>query len=175
METTQAIHGQGPSRRETPVPTSSALVFLAVNLALLAGAAWAMAAYGSVARAVAYHLRGETLFLDSTEKSFGVIAPGGSTVVTFKMFNYGPTPIRVLGCRSACTCLLVSDIPMTIPENGSRDLVTRVRTSAKEGAPETTRLDAELVLFTSNANQSRVHIHVKGEVRGKPNSTSKGS
>ncbi len=170
METAPITPGRSPSRRASPVASSAAVVLVAVNLTLLAGAVWAMAVYGSVGRAVAYHLRGETLFLDSSEKSFGVINRGETTNVTFKMANYGPAPIRILGCRSPCTCLVGSDLPMVIPENGSRDFVLRVHLDPLDGSPETVHFDAELTLFTSNASQSRVPIHVKGEVHDKPSS-----
>jgi hypothetical protein len=151
VQKTQEILGRGVSRKAFRSPTPGVVVLLMVNLALLAGAAWAMATYGSIGRAVRYHLRGETLFVDSTEKSFGVAAWGETRNVTFKMVNCGPTPIRILGCNSPCSCLVQNNFPFTIPENGTRDLVIPVRLSRREDGPSTIHLDAELTLFTSVA------------------------
>ena len=96
---------------------------------------WATATYGSIGRAVGYHLRGETLFLDSNEKSFGVIEWGETSSVTFKMINCGPAPIRILGCQSPCSCLVRDDFPFTIAGNGVRDFVIPIRVNPPADAP----------------------------------------
>ncbi len=169
METPQVTTGQGTPRKAVRLPAPAIVVPLMVSAVLLAATVWAIASFGSIGRAVAYHLRGETLFLDANEKSVGTINRGETAKVTFKMVNLGSAPLRIVGLKTWCACPVDEDFPLTIAAGASHDLTVPIQAAPPPDVPEEQlSFNAELTLFTNNPNQSRVPIHVKGRVRSKP-------
>jgi len=156
-----------PSRKSRGL-SPTATILICTNLALLFIVVWALASFGSIRGAIGYYLRGVTLFVDSTEKSFGVASSGDHVDVTFKLFNRGREPIRVLGCSANCGCMVPRDSPFVLSPSEGRDFKVSI------DIPELERVrsrfaNLELVLFTNHEVQSRIPLHIKGEIGGKPN------
>ncbi len=162
----QSTQQQVLPSRKCRVLNPFAVILISTNLALLVMAVWAIASFGSIRGAVGYYLRGETLFFDSTEKSFGVASPGEKVTVAFRLTNRGRKPIRVLGCSAICTCTLPTDLPFTLGPNESRDVTLSIR-EPKRQVPQPSKpkdLSLEVTLFTNNAAQSRIPLTVKGRI-----------
>lgn len=168
METEQAAQQQVLPGRKSRTLNLAAAILISTNVLLIVLATWALASFGSIRGAIGYSLRGETLFVDSTEKSFGVASPGDHVDVTFKLSNRGREPIRVLGCSANCGCMIPRDLPFVLSPSGVRDFKVSI------GIPELEQVrspfaNLELVLFTNHDGQSRIPLHIKGEIRGRPN------
>jgi hypothetical protein len=163
MEMQQSIQQseeQLEKRRSLSAPVT---LLLLLSLSLLIMAAWCWVGFGSIRGATGYYLRGQTLLADSTEKSFGVAAPGDRVRVTFKLTNCGPKPIRVLGCFSPCGCMVLDHLPFTLDKNASREFGVSIEISKQERARSMySRL--EILLFTDNPSQSRIPLIVRGDV-----------
>ena len=166
METApQVTAGSASPPKPGRMPSSTVVLLVTVNTILLVGTAWAMAVYGSVGRAVGYNFRGETLFLDDTEKSFGVIDRGETGHVMFRLRNIGRTPVRHPGFKYDVQLHSGRGFPIHNPcGDGSRSDHSDSSLAAS-GCAEEINLDVKITLFTNNADQSRVPIHVKGKIR----------
>jgi len=144
------------------------IAFVSANAALIAAAVFALASFSSIKSAVGFYMRGETLLVDATEKSFGVAASGRTFDVSFRLTNRGDKPIRILGCKTICTCTVPHDLPYTLDPKESRDLNITVNTFGQVRDGQPTDLYLPLTVFTSNRAQSRVGLAIRGEVREKP-------
>jgi Protein of unknown function (DUF1573) len=110
---------------------ATTLVFANVGFALvlLAG----MHLFGSVASAFGY-LRGDRLVPDAYTKALGVVQKGEERSTKFRLKNWSGEAVRVFGARSACTCVVVEDLPVDIPPGGEHRIAVRFRAKAKSGA-----------------------------------------
>jgi len=62
-------------------------------------------------------------------------APGGSRVVTaIRLRNVSTRPVRVLGGRSDCSCVLVEELPFDLRAGESREVRVRLTVPEKKGA-----------------------------------------
>jgi len=163
---------QAPAARDSRrwVLSPVMIAFVSANAALLGMALFVLVSCGSVDKAIGYYLRGETLLLDATEKSFGVAAPSGDVGVSFRFTNWGDEPIRILGCKTVCNCTIPRDLPYTMAPGESRDLNLTVMTApfrqVRNG--RSSHINLPLTVFTSSRAQSRLGLIVRGEVREKP-------
>jgi hypothetical protein len=166
---------QRPSQPPVVLPEKGKLlnqrrvVLVSVNLALFIMAAWAFVGFGSIQDCASYYLRGETLFADAREKSFGSAAPGETVAVSYKLLNRGKTPIRILGCHALCNCVMPRDLPFTIKPHESTVFTTSIQmpNARQAGSTNGMHLRLPLTLFTSNPVQPRISLSVEGDVRGK--------
>lgn len=146
-----------------------AIAFVTSNAVLLAMAVYAIVSLGSIRAAVGYYMRGETLFFDAREKTFGTAVPGETVPVSFEMTNRGADPIRVLGCRAGCSCMVPRDLPYTLRPNERKTLNLTVRMPPRrDEARPPAKLGLPLTLFTSNRAQSRIELLVRGDLRDRP-------
>lgn len=147
-------------------PNQGRFVLVSVNLALLLMATWAWGTFGSIRHCIGYYLRGETLFVDAAEKSFGSVLPGDHAAVEFNLTNHGSKPIRVLGCYSRCRCIVPNDMPFELGPSKGRKFELAI------DIPENEKFAAlfsklEIVLFTNNPLQSRIPLIISGDIRHK--------
>ena len=114
--------------------------------------------FGSIGSAVAY-LRGDELIPDAYSKSFGVVTRGVDGSVEFHLKNWGDESIKVLRARSACGCVVASDLPVDIMPGAKSALTIRIRTKRKSG-----RISENIRLLT-NTGKSGPILLVGGLVR----------
>ncbi len=144
----------------------SVTVFIFASLAFLGMGTWAAMTFGSIRQAIGYYLRGETLFVNSNVKTYGMASPGDDVQVSFKLSNRGREAIRVVGCFSICGCMVPKDLPFVIPPSGSRDFNLSIHIPDYE--PSQARFtNLDVVVYTSSPGQSRIPLQIKGEIRGK--------
>ncbi|MGO9466796.1 MAG: DUF1573 domain-containing protein [Isosphaeraceae bacterium] len=148
----------------------SRLIAAGLGLALLAAVLWAVGGFSAI-RSIGR----ETISVDSRARSFGVVARGDRIAVSFKLTNHGRDPVRIVGCRAGCGCMLPEDLPFSIRPNGSRDFRVSIKfPPAPAGGPVVETRTYPLTLFTSNPDQFEIPLTVSGEVRGVPGASNAG-
>lgn len=163
MATEQAV------RQQSLIPwgirilkSPSTLIAAGLGLALLSLACLALGGFR-----VIRSMRGQTISVDSDAKSFGVVSPGDPIAVSFRLTNHAREPVRIVGCRAGCSCMLPADLPLEIRPNASRDFRVSFNFRPRPGGGpvlETRRFT--MTLFTSNPDQFEIPLMVSGEVRG---------
>jgi len=99
--------------------------------------------FGSAQKMIAV-LDGQILLVKSSE----IVAADSDEaeklgdIARFTMENLTDQEVRVVGCRAACTCITMTDLPVTIPPNQEHVLVFRV-TGTRER-----ELNEPIMLFT---------------------------
>jgi hypothetical protein len=165
METPTQV--EAPPARKGWALSATARLLLSVIVVLLTMTVWALARFGSIWGPVSYYIRGETLFVDRVEKSFGVAHPGDLVRVTFRLRNWGRRSIGVLGCRSSCICTVPLDLPFTMGPNESRDFTLSVHASTPPSkSNQDYEMRLQITVFTNNPAQSRIPLVVRGRIRG---------
>jgi len=173
METEQAIQQQVmPTKRIHGVRLSPVtIVATGLGMVLLISAIWVAGGF-RVIRSTFGFLGGETIFVDSHTKSFGLAGPGDQITVSFKLANRGRGPIRIVGCQKTCSFMLTDELPFVLRPNESRHFTLSIT------VPKTRQIDSvvtrkfALTLFTSNPAQFKIPLTVSGEVRSKPSTSS---
>jgi hypothetical protein len=155
------VHATSGSRRIRRIVAVTAVISVALTAVVL----WSVATMSSVPHAIGYYLRGETLIVDSAEKSFGTINAGDRVTVTFRLVNRGRESVRIVGRYSPCRCLALDDFPLTMGPGEIRDLAMRVRVDPELTGPESIDFLEKVTLFTSKSNQSLIPLWVKGSVQ----------
>ena len=98
------------------------------------------ARYGSIALAVAA-VRGEALVPDAMTKTFVQAQSDQTYLVEFTLSNVTGTPIRIVGSRSSCTCVLAQDaFPVSVPPLGQTRIKVVVHPRDSKFFRETVRL-----------------------------------
>lgn len=99
--------------------------------------------FGSVQKMIAV-LDGQVLMVKSSE----IVAADSEEaeklgdIARFTMENLTDQGVRVVGCRSSCTCVTLTDLPLTVAPDSNCDLVFRVTGTRRKF------LDESIVLFT---------------------------
>lgn len=170
MATEQAVRQESLVPWGLRIPKSpSTLIYAGLGLALLTLACWAVYGFRVIRSS------GRLISVDSDAKSFGVVSPGDPIAVSFRLTNHGREPVRIVGCRAGCSCMLPEDLPLEIRPNASRDF--RVSFNFRPvpgGGPALETRTYPLILFTSSPGQFKIPLTVTGEVRDKPGKSSSG-
>jgi Protein of unknown function (DUF1573) len=166
MATEQAIQQHSPpSPRIRVVSSPHAMIAAAgLGLVLLVIATWAVGGFSAIRTAYAY-MRGEAIFVDSYSKSFGSVHAGDPITVSFRLTNVGDKPVRFVGCRAYCGCVVPDDLPFTINPNDYREFTLSVRTFEPVGANSTESFSQPVILYTTSAAQLEIPLTIKGEIR----------
>jgi Protein of unknown function (DUF1573) len=104
---------------------------------------------------------GELLRFDERVKSFGHARSGQKAAAIFALTNESGQPIRILGADRFCAthgCLDVSNLPLDIPPNSTRDLVLVV------DARRPGEFHGYLTLFSNCPGQPKTALTVTGTV-----------
>lgn len=110
-------------------------------------------------RQIEARIRGESLILDATSKSFGVVSPGKAGAVSFALKNISNKPVSVIGVNSSCTCTAVAhDLPMRVDSGKTENLVFTV--SPTKVAGEKTE---DIVIYTDCPYQTEIYLQLRGE------------
>jgi hypothetical protein len=137
-----------------------AMTLIFTNIGLGSLVALALYSFGSLGPALGY-LRGDRLIPDAYAKSFGTVEQGEVRTINFQLKNMSNQPIRILGGRPSCSCLVVDQLPMTLPLNGECRIRVGVRSSLRSG-----RIAESIRLFTDLPSQSSLELKVVGRVLG---------
>jgi len=174
METEQAIQQEVLPRKRAWVSRWSGAFFVSAALVPLMLAFWTLG--GLDAMGVAYALmKGETLFVDSFSKSFGIVQTGDPIAVSYRLTNRGDQSVRVVGCQAICTCIVPDDLPFTLHPKESRDLKISILNPKTEDKGPSQAINWGITLFTTNPAQIQVPLTVKGEIRARSNPSPFGS
>jgi hypothetical protein len=132
------------------------LIFANIGLGVLVVVA--LYTFGSIESALGY-LRGDRLIPEVRSKSFGTISGNDDLVIAFRIKNLLRRPVRVLGAKTSCTCLILDDLPMTLPPTSVSAIRVRVRPRVKTG-----RVAESIQILTDYKYQSHLDIKLTGEI-----------
>ena len=156
----QVISAVFRSDRARRVVASIATRVGVVAAVLVVLAVVAVGRYGSVGFAIAA-LRGQSLIPDAARKSFPAASTWKTISIHFDLRNVSRVPIRVVGSRSSCTCVLAAEtFPLEIPPGEQRRIQVKVHPRDPSAFLETVRL------FTNAPNQREFDLAIesrKGE------------
>lgn len=111
--------------------------------------------------------QGQPLSVDSATRSIGKVDSGMKLSRVFTFRNHSNTSIRIIGSMSTCSCLVVDELPITIPASGTNQLQVLVVVpdpSRTEGGVFSQSVD----LLTSVPTQPEVLLRITGEVTVHP-------
>jgi len=133
------------------------ILFLNITFLCLAFCAYGL--FGSIDSAIRF-VAGWGLFVDHASVSFGTAEPNQRRTVSFLLRNRGTAPIRVLGCRTSCTCVVPDQIPFSIaPGKTSQFRVSIIHMPGKSG-----RIHLPVNLYTDSPNQRELALSIEGRV-----------
>jgi hypothetical protein len=110
----------GSDRGRAPFPSRMSVWasrLIGVVVLSLAFVLWSVVQFGSPSVAISY-FRGERLVVDQPTLSVEEGKAGDVRNVEFTVRNIGRSPIRVVGANTSCTCVVFSDLPLTVPGRG---------------------------------------------------------
>lgn len=176
MATEQATQQHAlPSPRIRPARSLAATTIAAgLGLVLLIIATYAGGGFSAIRMAYAY-MRGETILVDSSTKSFGSAREGDRVSVSFGLTNGAGKPVRVVGCRAYCNCIVPDDLPFTINPHERRNLTLSVRIPERGRSSGTRQFSQPVTLYTTNAAQIEIPLLIEGAVQPPSSPTSSGS
>ncbi len=164
METIQAIEQRISRSERVWTRVWSVALFGFASVALVVLAFWVRGGISALKETYAI-LKGETLVVDSSMKSFGVVPSGDPVVVSYKLTNRGDRNIRIVGFRAVCRCMVPEDLPFTLRPRESREFPIVIRNPEKEAGNPAQIVNWGMTLFTTNPAQVRIPLTVKGEIR----------
>lgn len=122
-------------------------------LAALSGGSWVI--FGSPDAAFCY-LRGERVLVHPSIGLVDLPSSDSTARVTFKVNNLSGTPMKLVGAKTFCTCVLVNQLPTTIEPWGHYDLEVVVRPKVEGEA-----IEQSLILYTDNGWVHSVPLSVR--------------
>jgi hypothetical protein len=164
METQQAIQQRTSSGLPAWAPSRPGALLVCANSALVLLAFWALDGFDAVAVAIAL-AKGETILVDSSTKSFGVVSAGDPLVISYKLTNRSDQNIRIVGCRAVCRCMVPEGLPFTLRARESRDFPISIRNPERVRGSPSQSVNWGITLFTTNPAQAQITLTVKGEIR----------
>ena len=132
-------------------------VVIAVSILVVLGA-WACVRLGSLRAGFAY-LAGTRMILDHQERSFGEVAGGEERTVSFRLTNFSQRPVRVLGAKTECTCMVADELPLTIGISETATLKVTVRKGSKTG-----ELRETIRFYTDHPGRSEIAVRLFGRI-----------
>jgi len=137
-----------------------ALTLVFTSVGLLFSLTMALSRFGSLGSALAY-LEGQRLIADRRSVSFGEVEQGHRPVVTFELMNTSERNISILGAKTLCTCVLVENVPLSLPPKSRRAIQVAVKTDSRTGP-----IDETIYLFTDFPKQPKLGLSVRGQILG---------
>jgi hypothetical protein len=164
METEQAVQRKALLRVRGWAPSRTGAFLVCATLFTLMFGFWILGGVRGIA--VGYALmKGQTIFVDSSTKSFGVVSPGDPIAVSYKLTNWGDQDVRIVGFRAKCKCMAPDILPFTLRAKESRVLpISIVNRTRENGSPSQT-INWVITIFTTNPAQVQIPLTVKGEIR----------
>ena len=114
--------------------------------------------FGSFGSGIRY-LNGDRILVAHSVSDLGVFEPKQIKNTRFVLFNCGSKAIQIVGSRSTCSCVMTSDLPMTIPPGSKTNLVVKVHPSQPEGS-----FSERLTLYSDLNRQHTIDLTVEGIV-----------
>jgi hypothetical protein len=153
----------GPSPNSAGAVRSLAVTTGIAAAGILALLGVASLRYGSLPAAVAA-IQGRAIVADATTKSLGDMIPDRPHLVDFTLTNLSSRPVRIVGVRSSCSCVLTEQRPPLVIESG-RELKLRFSAVPQASPPEFLQ---EIRVYTDVPSQPAVALSVTGRVVAKP-------
>ena len=111
-------------------------------------------------------VKGETVLVDATTKSFGVARAGDAIHLSYKLTNRGGKSVRIVGCRATCRCIVPGqDLPFTLRPRESRDFPISIRNPGRVAGTAPQTVNWQVTLYTTNPAQARIALSIKGEIQ----------
>ena len=118
----------------------------------------ALIRFGSLRGGLAWYT-GKFLTIDNPRKSFGTGELGGWSTVTFNLTNFGPEPIRVVGFRASCSCIMPERLPMSLAAGQSTPFRVKIH-----HLQESDKSEMPMLIYTNIARQPELLVWVTGKV-----------
>ena len=99
--------------------------------------------FGGLDRLV--HSRYGSVVVDRMIIDFGAMVAGQTSVQALRITNRGQTCLNIVGCRTGCRCVKVTDIPSSVRSNDDAELVVALTFPSKERL-----VRDEIVLYTDH-------------------------
>ena len=130
------------------------------SVALMGGlGAWGSHRYGSCEAFVAA-LRGHILYVDPTDYSFGEVEGPTQRTATIRIRNLASYPVKLLGSRTDCGCVLVNGLPFELASGSVIDLTIQI--TASRGGSSSVDFTRVVTLYTDAAGvEPRVEFHLR--------------
>jgi hypothetical protein len=123
-------------------------------LLLLACSAAAYQQFGSVGKAADY-IRGQRIFIEPAVLDLGTVPGETSHGAVLVVENLSSGVVRLVGSKSACSCVTISDLPRDVSPGKSVELPITIRTGQSDPV-EPTEMRVSLVVFTDYPKQPRL-------------------
>ena len=135
-------------------------VIVSTNLILLLLLGWVFVRFGSVSACAGLRQRAR-LTVDVAERSFGILAPGESKTLSYRLSNYDIMPVRIVGAATGCSCHTPEDeeLPFEISAGGSKTFTIKFHAY---GDPRAVSLPIDL--YTNNPAQPKLVLTIAGEI-----------
>lgn len=128
----------------------------ALSLGLLA--LWGRSRFGSLKIALLY-TGGVRVLADPNVRSIGDLSPQARTSVKFRLLNLSDEAISIHGSKSSCTCLILDDLPRSIPARGRGEFEVAYRAGDVPG-----EVRQSVVLLTDASAAPRITLTITGRV-----------
>lgn len=140
------------------------VVALLAGMLLLAviaffGSSYLCSRYNGQIKKILADFAGQDIYIQNKVKNFGNIDFGQKLIVSYVISNLGPRPLRIVGSRTSCGCLTVSDLPMKVGPGEERCVKVVVR------PPVAGPYEGVVILFTTAPSTHYVTLKLWGHVR----------
>ena len=111
------------------------MIALALSIVLLGGSAGiGVHRFGSLSHTLAY-ARGVRLLADEPTMDLGPMEAGSRMTFAFRLTNLTGRPIKLIGAQTSCSCMVVDDLPTTIPPLQSRAIPVGIEAPSQADMP----------------------------------------
>jgi hypothetical protein len=121
-------------------------------------ATWGWARFGSVRAALVY-TAGVRVLAEPKTGSVGDLIPKERSSVKFQLMNLSDRAITIWGSKSSCTCMVVDDLPRSIPARGRGEIEVAYRAGEAPG-----KIQQNVVLLTDDATSPQVSLMITGRI-----------
>jgi hypothetical protein len=151
---------------------SSVRIIVGIAFSIIVFCGWSFLTYGELYKGWLF-FSGVRLYAENRMLNLGEIPVGETASGIFQLQNISWKPVAILGIETSCSCIVMSELPLTVPPYKSVALPVMLQTSHQQSGP----IEQELLL-NLNIEQSLTSLMIKAVVIGhwknNPNSQYKG-
>ncbi len=100
----------------------------------MAGLGFSFLASGANGDHIMAYLQNDLVYLAPSFVNLGVANPGEKKMLRFQVLNRSPQPVKVIGGNVVCNCMVVNNLPLLIPANGSVEIGINIEINNQEYA-----------------------------------------
>lgn len=124
--------------------TERVAIALGITLAVV-GLYWIFR-FGSITRLSAF-LSGERVMIEQPQIDLGLVGPLANVTGKIKIANLDGRPVKILGVKSACSCINFADLPLTISGGSEGSVSFELKSDDGNGGRE---LALPITLYTDS-------------------------